>query len=1050
MKKIWLVFACFLFVILTSCGNVESNNNINNSKLEVINMNNINGEYYLTVDEDTINLNDYIVSSSDFVVKYLFKEYNSNTNSLLFNLKDGNNNFTITSDNIEIKLHIYKNFNCTVNFIDNYGNKIYSTNVLCNSYLNDSITCVEEFIISTGYKVSGNYLYEVDGVSLSTTTLNSIKVISDMDITVMVDPIVYDVTIKYDDNVESIKLKYGEEILLNDITKVGYKFLGWYVGDVKINGGDLYYPELGSIIEARFDILTYTVIFKYDEEVVEKTYQYNEILKDIEVEKEGYIFNGWYLNDSLFSFDDYHVTSDLVLLGKFNPKTFSICYIINGEEIKEDVLYGSSFVLLDKSIPGYNFDGWYLEGVLFEQTIYNIMYDIILIGKYSPKEYKIIYEGFNKEDKVKYLDNFSLYEPVKEGYEFLYWEYNGKKFEEGKFTYFEDITLKAVFKLNDITINIETFGGKCNNLCEVDIDGNIVLPVPTFDGYKFMYWCTDMSLTNKVEGISANTYNNETLYAYYMLDDTNLKDSFIITRVNEHATNYDELAIFDKSMSGFTSKYWHKIGIKENDGSYYILSIAKSGDALSTLGDYDFVVLAYADYAYYKNFLNGNYQVGDEVHFLVDPSKYESGKYTNIISITKQDVSADLDKVQKYLEEKYLDVCEITEDIELVSSYNQYYITWETSNKSCITSSGKFIKPYVTRNVVLTAYLEGIELYSFTVRAIGEKDTSDALSTGYIYTPYSTITQNAMNMLDIIYCAFLNIDENADFTNLTRVKNNLNNYILPKAAISKTKVVISVNQENSNNAFSTVSASAILRDKLATNILNFIIEMGIDGIDIDWETPSSSEATNFTLLMKAIYEKVKAYNSELLVTAAIGGGKWAPPKYDLTNSKNYLDYINLMTYSMASGSGYYQNSLYKSSKSRTLVSCSIEESIKIYNDLTVENSKILVGIPFYVTVQTGCDGPGTKTGSGKSIWYNQMFTTYKLSDTMKEYFDYECGVPYRYDEVNKIFISFDNRESIKIKCDYINTLGLAGIMYWQYGQDVDDMLTNAIKEYINK
>ena len=157
-----------------------------------------------------------------------------------------------------------------------------------------------------------------------------------------------------------------------------------------------------------------------------------------------------------------------------------------------------------------------------------------------------------------------------------------------------------------------------------------------------------------------------------------------------------------------------------------------------------------------------------------------------------------------------------------------------------------------------------------------------------------------------------------------------------------------------------------------------------------------------------------------------------------------------MTYSMASGSGYYQNSLYKSTKSRTLVSCSIEESIEIYNNLGVENKQILVGIPFYVTVQTDCEGPGSKTGNGKSIWYNQMFTTYKLSDTMKEYFDYECGVPYRYDEVNKIFISFDNEESIKIKCDYINTLGLAGIMYWQYGQDVDDMLSNAIRDYIRK
>jgi chitinase len=201
--------------------------------------------------------------------------------------------------------------------------------------------------------------------------------------------------------------------------------------------------------------------------------------------------------------------------------------------------------------------------------------------------------------------------------------------------------------------------------------------------------------------------------------------------------------------------------------------------------------------------------------------------------------------------------------------------------------------------------------------------------------------------------------------------------------------------------------------------------------------------------MEAIYRKMKAANPNYLVTAAIGGGKWQPPKYDLVNSKQYLDYINLMTYSMATGNSYYQNALYKSSKGATLTSCSIDESVKLYNSYGIENAKILVGIPFYLTVQTGSGGPGSKVGTGKSIWYNQLDTTYAVSDTMKEYFDEECGVPYRYDAVNQIFVSFDNEKSIKRKCEYINALGLAGIMYWQYGQDVDDQLSNAIGKYIN-
>ena len=84
---------------------------------------------------------------------------------------------------------------------------------------------------------------------------------------------------------------------------------------------------------------------------------------------------------------------------------------------------------------------------------------------------------------------------------------------------------------------------------------------------------------------------------------------------------------------------------------------------------------------------------------------------------------------------------------------------------------------------------------------------------------------------------------------------------------------------------------------------------GFDGVDIDWETPLSEEATSFTNMMRVIYEKVKANNPNHLVTAAIAGGMWQPPRYDLVNSHQYLDYINMMTYGMVSNNGYYQNAL---------------------------------------------------------------------------------------------------------------------------------------------
>lgn len=43
--------------------------------------------------------------------------------------------------------------------------------------------------------------------------------------------------------------------------------------------------------------------------------------------------------------------------------------------------------------------------------------------------------------------------------------------------------------------------------------------------------------------------------------------------------------------------------------------------------------------------------------------------------------------------------------------------------------------------------------------------------------------------------------------------------------------------------------------------------------------------------------------------------------------------------------------------------------------------------------------------------------------------------PYLFNKEKKIFITYDDEESIKIKCDYIRRYGLAGVMFWEYFSD---------------
>lgn len=918
MKKIIFIL-CLLICLLSGCVESQSYIYFNNLELE-------NDVYYLNVDckKMQININEYINCSGVYTITFNEKSYNSNINTK-FDLVAGENEFLIEFNNNNYKIVIIKAEEIiqtfTINVLDDEYNIISSNEFLTSEFIQiDEIKKL--FISKENHELTPYVLYSIDKVNFDEYLLEEIPYNDTIYLIPIYEKIDKVYTIKFiiDNDTTETNILVGEEIVFPGIKeKEGYEFIGWYVGDKKVEDLCIYELSLGDTFTAKYEAIKYKLIYRYDGEEVIHEYELNDKINLLTLTKTGFIFKGW--------------------------------------------------------------------------------------------------------------------------------EYNGEIFNDQIWKYLENITLTPIWESNQITLNLETFNGLVDSNTTFNENGEILLPTPIKEGYKFKYWTKDIYFKNIVTSLNNSEYQNEILYAYYELDNDYLKSQFTITRFNLHAASYDEVALFDNTITGMTSKYWYKIAIKKINNEFFVSSLAESGDSISTIGEYDYVIMVYSACPIYNEIASANIEIGDVVNFIIDPSSLEQGSVKMMFSVSTPQLSEELENIKNYLDNKYNIMCEITENIELITSYNDFNIEWVSSNNEVISAGGIYHAPNKSQQVTLTAYVNGFEIYSFTVLAKGTY-VSNALATGYIYTPYNTITQNAMNTLDIIYCAFLELDANANWTNLSSITNKINTYIKDKAKISGTKIVISVNQSTSG-AFSSIAGNADLRDKLADNIVDVIKSLKLDGVDIDWEVPAKSEAGNFTLMMKAIYDKVKMENSSYLVTAAIGGGKWQPPSYDLTNSIKYMDYVNLMTYSMTSDNSYYQNALYPSTKKATLASCSIDESVKIFNNLNVPNAKILIGIPFYTIVQTDAGGPGSLTGSGKSKWYDVLYDTYPLSDTMKEYFDEECKVPYRYDAVNKIFISFENERSIMYKCQYINELGLAGIMYWQYGQDIDDYLSNAIAKYIN-
>ncbi len=75
-------------------------------------------------------------------------------------------------------------------------------------------------------------------------------------------------------------------------------------------------------------------------------------------------------------------------------------------------------------------------------------------------------------------------------------------------------------------------------------------------------------------------------------------------------------------------------------------------------------------------------------------------------------------------------------------------------------------------------------------------------------------------------------------------------------------------------------------------------------------------------------------------------------------------------------------------------------------------------------------------GRGKDPYSN--FVDYKdivVKEGCRECWDSEAKAPYIADSTGTLVLSYDNPESVALKCDFIKENGLLGGMYWDYAGD---------------
>ncbi|MCT4509655.1 MAG: glycosyl hydrolase family 18 protein [Tepidibacter sp.] len=140
-----------------------------------------------------------------------------------------------------------------------------------------------------------------------------------------------------------------------------------------------------------------------------------------------------------------------------------------------------------------------------------------------------------------------------------------------------------------------------------------------------------------------------------------------------------------------------------------------------------------------------------------------------------------------------------------------------------------------------------------------------------------------------------------------------------------------------DNRFEKIAASDELRESLVNNIVKFVDEYNLDGVEIDWEYPDLGQSSlNYEKLVLELSSKLKEKNKYL--TAALNGA-WskeegpAVSKSVTTKCLESFDWISIMAYDMNNK----QHSPFWFA----------DTSIEYWLNRDVPKEKIVIGIPFY-------------------------------------------------------------------------------------------------------
>ena len=387
-----------------------------------------------------------------------------------------------------------------------------------------------------------------------------------------------------------------------------------------------------------------------------------------------------------------------------------------------------------------------------------------------------------------------------------------------------------------------------------------------------------------------------------------------------------------------------------------------------------------------------------------------------------------------------------------------------------------------------------IVLVSIAPAAAQDDTAEDFRVIGYytawsIYARQYFVTDIPAEQLTHINYAFANVSEDGECTvgdpyadteyvypgdtDSQPLRGNFNQLNLLKQAHPHLRTLISVGGWTWSAHFSDAALTPESRERFAQSCVDFMLEYGFDGLDLDWEYPTGGgnvgnterpeDPENFILLLQAVREELDARGEGYLLTIAAGAGRRSYEPLDWERIHPLLDFINVMAYDMSGAWSEvtgFNAPLYESTENPP-EGTSADTALRDYLALGVPADKLVMGVPFYGRgwLGVGAENNGLHqpfTGQPNGTWetgyfdYSDLAENYIDGGAYEYFWDETARMPYLYSAEEGVMITFDDAAALAAKADYVRENGLGGIMIWELSADDDAYtLLTAINDGLN-